>query len=143
MIHASRGGYSVHEGGEVVLAAMLSELHAIYKLRTKHLPRNRQLKFWFLNEEQHLTPSCCLIAEYFKTKPIVRLHSILAVEQAQSVCQQCGLWGKVAASNLNSRDQFQSAFDIPLQNQINDSSRSAVLAAVKTINLVLESCFKD
>lgn len=143
MAYASREGYSVNEGGEVVLDAIVSALDAVYKLQSKHLSSKRQLKFWFLNKEERLTPSCYLIAEYFSTKPFVRLHSVLAIEQAKSVCRQCGLWGKVTTSNLNSRDQFQSAFDIPLQTQIHDSSRSAVMAAIKTTNLVIESCLKN
>ncbi|MBU2468270.1 MAG: hypothetical protein KKC78_06460 [Proteobacteria bacterium] len=143
MTYASREGYSVHEGGEVVLDAMVSALDAVYKLQIKHLSSKRQIKCWFLNREERLTPNCYLIVEYFSTKPFVRLHSVLAIEQAQSICRQCGLWGKVTTSSLNSRDQFQSVFDIPLQTQMHDSLRAAVVAAVKTTNLVIESWLKN
>ncbi len=143
MTDAFKASYSVHEGGEVVLDAVLKGLDAAYKLQSKHLPRNRQLKFWFLNKQERLTPSCYLIVEYFSTRPCVRLHSILTIEQAQAVCRQCALWGKVTTSNLNSEDQFQSAFDIPFQARIRDASQAAVMAAIKTTNLVIESCLKE
>jgi len=103
-----------------------------YNLRCKYMPKLLQYKYWF--QDYDSMKKCFMIFEIFRRKELIRIHGILQLDCIRNLQKTLGTNFEIKNSNLNDKDQFDSAVDIQCSN-LDETHYKTLLSFIDNIIL--------